>query len=635
MLCSPTNAYPNNNCVDGNNFSMKITFNGDYTIGADFHVYDYNTEEQVAFYYERGKSTNGFRNGEEIDIVHTSALSQNKEYLWRVKFYEKIDINNGYYPDVYSSKGTVQKNPITKVTVVKPDFEVTQDNYIPIETGLDITVPCYLYWQGHERKLVTNYHKTKGVLKLDTAYETKPTEGTELYLSTVKVVSLDSVISETGLIPVEKGLNIDTGTHWEVNKGESAIPNTYIKVNGNYYGITKYYSKTGLLGIDGTVSKIDEGTPYQIYQCFVISPYYYFTTKATPTITPTMTFVNEVIKCEASIDTAGNYPVEYFYWSIYKDNVLINQSEKIYSGRLEYLFREIETDSTYTGKITVVTQDGIEVTSDVATCTIPAGMIGITDLKAEFDTAKNAVKLTWKNADGVVPTSYMILRKDEDNNIQYLETVQKKSVTQYIDYSCGNNATYQYIVIPKTTSTIYQQGTVTIKTAFDGWQIYFLTEVPYTRPSTSITDVRIYYNYMYGDKQFKVTNSWKVEIEPEIDNITHNIKRDKNDTYRGKPVVTYGNMDYDSFTLKFILGNISCPDNELTGTDYRTFQRWKADINSKLPVMIKDSNGHVWFGSVTEHSYLPDYAGGNYQLYTINLDFVQTRYMQKTRILTD
>ena len=36
MLCSPTNAYPNNNCIDGSNFSMKITFNGDFCMGADF-----------------------------------------------------------------------------------------------------------------------------------------------------------------------------------------------------------------------------------------------------------------------------------------------------------------------------------------------------------------------------------------------------------------------------------------------------------------------------------------------------------------------------------------------------------------------------------------------------------------------
>lgn len=636
MICSPTNAYPNNNCVDGSNYNLKITFNGDFCMGADFYVYDYQTGDRIGnIYYERGKSTDGFRNGEEIDIVNTNDIPQNTEYLWRAKFYAPVDIDNGYYPDVYSSKGNIQKNPLTKVTVVTPDFPLGDGNFIPIASGLEITLPCYIYWQGNGRRLVTNYKKDKGVLKLDSMFDTVPTEGTELYLSTVKVTSIDNILSETDLIPIEKGLNIDAGKHRKTRTDVDTIPNTYIKVNGIYYGITKYYPKTGFVGIDGTSPELEAGTPYQIYQCFVISPYYYFTTKAIPTISPTMTFVNEVIKCEASITTAGYYPVKYFYWSIYKDGVLVNQSEKIWSSRLEYLFREIETNSTYTGKVTIVTQDNVEVTSSEATCTISAGGVGITDLKATLDSNKNAVKLTWKNADGVTPTSYMILRKNTDGNIQYLETVQKSSITSYIDYSCGSDLTYQYIVIPKTATEIYQQATVTVNTVFDDWEIYFLTEIPYERPSTTITDVRIYYNYMYGDKQFKVSSAWKIQLQPEIDDITHNIKRDKSDTYRGKPSITYGNMDYDSFSLSFMLGNISCSDYGIVGGDYRTFQKWKEDINTKQPILVKDSMGNVWFGTIVEHTYTPDYTGGNYQLYTIKINFEQTRDMNKTRILTD
>ena len=636
MICSPTNAYPNNNCVDGSNFNLKITFNGDFCMGADFYVYDYQTGDRIGnIYYERGKSTDGFRNGEEIDIVKTHDIPQNQEYVWRAKFYEPVDIDNGYYPDVYSSKGNIQKNPLAKVTVVTPDFQLGDGNFIPIASGLEITLPCYIYWQGNGRRLVTNYKKDKGVLKLDSMFDTVPTEGTELYLSTVKVTSIDNILSETDLIPIEKGLNIDAGKHRKTRTDVDTIPNTYIKVNGIYYGITKYYPKTGFVGIDGTSPELEAGTPYQIYQCFVISPYYYFTTKAIPTISPTMAFVNEVIKCEASITTAGYYPVKYFYWSIYKDGVLVNQSEKIWSSRLEYLFREIETNSTYTGKVTIVTQDNVEVTSSEATCTISAGGVGIKDLKATLDSNKNAVKLTWKNADGISPTSYMILRKDTDGNIQYLETVQKSSITSYIDYSCGSDLTYQYIVIPKTATEIYQQATVTVKTVFDDWEIYFLTEIPYERPSKTITDVRIYYNYMYGDKQFKVKSAWKIQLQPEIDDITHNIKRDKSDTYRGKPAITYGNMNYDSFSLSFMLGNISCPDYGIVGGDYRTFQKWKEDINTKQPVLVKDSMGNVWFGTIVEHTYTPDYTGGNYQLYTIKINFEQTRDMNKTRILTD
>ncbi len=631
MICSPTNAYPNNNCVDGSDYEMKINFNGDYCMGADFYVYDYQTKElcNSVYYYERGATTDGFRNGEEIDIKNPRDIPQGREYVWRAKFYEKVDMDNGYYPSVFSTKGTIQKNPVLKVTV--QSFPETSGVFIPVGANLDITVPCYVYWSGNGRRLVTNYHVTKGVIKINEEFDNYPPVGTELYISSVKVVSIDSIASETGLVPIECGLNIDVGTHRKSRSDTTKIPNMYLKVNNSYYGITKYYPKTGLLGLDSDITA-DEGTPYQIYQCFVISPYYYFTTKAAPVVTPVMTFANEVIKCEASIDTAGNYPVKYFYWTIYKNGVEINHSEKIYSGRLEYLFREIETNSTYTGKITVVTQDGVEVTSAETTCTIPDGTAGIKNLKASLVDDKNAVKLTWENVTS--PTSYMILRKMSDGRIQYIETVQKRTTT-YFDYSCGDGMEYEYIVIPKTSSIVYKQATVKIKTVFSDWAIYFLDEIPYERLSTTITDVRIYYNYMYGDKQFKVASAWKVQLAPKIDEITHNILREVNDPYRGKPAVTYENKDYDSFTLEFKLGALSCPDYQMTGNDLRTFKKWKQDINSQKPVMIKDSKGNVWFGAITGHTYNIDYEDSANQLYTIKIDFTQTRDMRKTRILTD
>ena len=75
-------------------------------------------------------------------------------------------------------------------------------------------------------------------------------------------------------------------------------------------------------------------------------------------------------------------------------------------------------------------------------------------------------------------------------------------------------------------------------------------------------------------------------------------------------------------------------------SDYRTFQKWKDDINSKQPILLKDSMGHVWFGSIMNHKFVPDYNGVNYNLYTIKFDFEQTRDMYadnqtKTRILTN
>ena len=649
MICTPTNAYPNNDCVDGSDYIIRITFNGDACMGADFFIYDFKTEKQLKHLYDRGEYSNGFYNGEEINIKYGNSVSNDGEYLWQAVFYEKVDLSNGYYPTILGNSGKTRDVPYHAITVIDKLKDVKyKDTEIQVTkkaSGLKAyhKMNVSVYWEGNGRA-IANYDWTKGILNFysstdnfngDSDETVLPPVGTTLYISMDKFNSIDEILKCDYLVPIARGLSIDTGTHALNSNGTGKAPNSYLMVNGKYYGITKYFYKTGMVALDSDCGTVDSGTPYSIYQCYVKSPYYYYTTKAIPAVTPSMEFTEEVIKCTATINNQGQYPLKYFYWTIKDENGnIVNQSEKIYSSRMEYLFREVQTGHTYKGCITIVTQTNVVVTSDYAECTVPNGGKAITELKAEVGTIKNGIKLTWKLADGVSPTSYMFLRKDDRGNVKYLETKSygENDTKLYSDYSCRSGTEYEYIVIPKTKTTVYEEATVKVKSKFDCWTIYFLKQVPYSRPDTSITDVRIYYNYMYGDKQFSVTDVWKVQISPEIDDIEHNIQRDIDDSYMGKPMITYGNMNYDSFTLSFELGNLSCPSRDLIGTDYRTFETWKADINSQAPVMIKDPIGNIWVGAITEHTYTPDYAGHNYQLYKIKIKFVQTQDMNKTRI---
>lgn len=51
--------------------------------------------------------------------------------------------------------------------------------------------------------------------------------------------------------------------------------------------------------------------------------------------------------------------------------------------------------------------------------------------------------------------------------------------------------------------------------------------------------------------------------------------------------------------------------------------------------MIKDTKGNVWFGTLTSHNYSIEYDVPKYQPYNITVEFVQTRDMSKTRILSN
>lgn len=649
MICSVLNPYPNNNCIDGNNLGeFKFTFCGDYTNSVEFAILDYNNMVYIPpVRYTLGKDSKGFYNGEEVSIDFSDhKLAQNSEYIWYAKLYEKVDFNNGYFPTQYVSSGKFRKCPF-EFTSVAEYTEELDDVHIPLDQDIEMETPCYMYYDGSiyeglkYRPIVSfdkgiNSGTTKSIAKLSKAYYNPLEIGEDIVICKYNP-SVTHGMQEVKSTPqkcvyVEPNLSFDFGSHKYIDNynNEDVINNAYLKVNGIYYKIRLYFTRTGVIVLEEDAPAVDETTTYEIYTCVYRSPYYYFTTKAIPTVIPKMEFVNEVIKCTAEITTSGNYSVRYYYWTIYKDGVEVDRSQKIYSGRLEYLFREIESDTRYTGKITVVTQDNVEVTSAETSCSFTTYENGITSLDGIVDETNGAVRLSWVNvADDI--TGYVILRK-KGESVKFLQSLEGQ-FTEYYDYSCANNAEYEYIIIPKTNTSVYQEKSVYVDVSFDDYFVYFLSEVPYIKPSSDITTTRVFYEYMHGDSQYEVKSIWSLQLNVTFENATHNISRIAENTYKGKPAITYGNMNYDSFTLKFTLGQISRWNCEWEGYEQDNFDLWREQINSKRPVLIKDTKGNVWFGSIMSHSFEIDYDAIKYQPYNITIEFSQERDMDETRII--
>ena len=525
MICAIQNAFPNNNCIDGGNLpEFKFTFCGDYSYCVEFFICDYETRtiQWGKYFHDNGQYSDGFYNGEEVGIRNWGdyTLPQNSDYIWYARIHEKVDIANQYYPSQYVFSGKTIKSPYQFLKVAEFPTTIPDETCIPIDRHIVIDTPCYAYYNGVYKSIKTIENKntaigtTKAMIKVSSAFDEYPVSGTELVICKYKTDTTDAmnVARNHNCICVEPNLSINADTH--VIPGQNTrIANTYIKIGSTYTPIANYYYKTGIIVTDNLIS-VPEETDYEIYSCFYQTPDYYFTTKATPVISPTMEFVNEVIRCRATINTVGNYTVKYYYWTIYKDGKEVNRSQKIYSGRLEYLFREIESGVAYTGNITVVTQDDVEVTSSLATCVFDSTDIGIKNLKAIYDETKCAVKLTWDNV--ATPYGYVILRK-VNGETKYLETINVSMTNTYYDYSCANNMEYEYIVVPKSDTKIYKQESVKITPFFEDYYIYFLQQEAYSRPSTSITDTRVFYEYMYGDEQYHVSRTWVVQLDPEID----------------------------------------------------------------------------------------------------------------------
>ncbi len=643
MICAIQNAYPNNNCIDGENMpQFKFTFCGDYADCAQFFIYDYETHSLQfdKYHYDAGPKTEGYYNGEEIDIVNwgSSKLTQNGMYVWNAKIFERVDLSNGYYPTQFISSGKTLTCPYQEVIVA--EFPVALEaNYIPVTTDVDISAPCYLLRTFDEGETysamavseidntVKGAGTTECIIKTASKYKYVPDVGDTLYVAKHRTADGIKVSGNNNVIFIEPNLDIDTGNH-KVNNSSEDIPNTFIKINNAYYGITDYKPKTGILILDRVVS-VEPDTPYEIVSCCYHTPDYFFTTKAIPVVVPTADFVGGYIKFNATITNSALYSVKYYYWKVYRNGELINTSEKIYSGRLEYLFREIDDLNEFEAEITVVTQDNVMVTSERIHFEYHSETEAINNLTASFDEARCAVVLSWSNI--LSPAGYIVIREEDGKPVFQQEI--KGVATRYYDYACANLSHYKYRIIPKSETGVYAQKSIEVDVSFEDFWIYFLKEEPFVRQDAFVSDTRVFYNYMYGDRMYNVISRWRVELNPELGDITHNIIRNVENTYKGKPAVTYGNMDYDSFRLKFMLGSLTCLD-EWSGYDKRKFDEWKRNINEQFPVMIKDTKGNVWFGAITSHTFNIDYEAADIQPYTITVDFSQTRDMKKTRVLS-
>lgn len=643
MICDARNVYPDNVTIDAaktNRFNFD--FYGDYCIGADFFIYYADTME-ITHYGDNTKRlvrrSAGYYNGDNLGVNYNNGeyMENNNSYVWKSRIYEPIDMINGQFPTNLVTSGTIQKPPYIKTTVQEsPHYAGTvSDDIIPIETGLDITLPCYCYLEGYGYRNVVSYGDTTGALRISSPFSAIPDVGTKLIITKYKTSSFPS---DTDVyLFVEAGNdNIHAYTFRENIDDTGEQPCYYIKIGKAYRAITGYTKKTGALYIESSFADdldTSTGTPYEIYCNFVETPYFYVQTKPEPVITAKMEFRNECIKCTAELNKF--YSIRYYQWNIYENGVLIDTSEKIESGQLEYWFREMQSGKTYTGKITIVTNDGVAITSNAASCSVPSGVSAMSNLTYSFMSDKNANGLFWTVNSGFAPASYMIMRKGaNDKSPQYLFTIQHNT-NYFFDYKACSNQEYTYYITPKTENFCYKTEAFEKAAGdFDMWSIYFLSEQKYTKPSSTITDTKLFYSTMYGDKQYKVDKTYLVQLDIESGDITHNISREIADNYMNKPIAIIGDKDYATFSLTFMLGNIFCSSNdELINYSQSDFEIWKDWVNTGKPVMIKDIKGNCWVGTITSHSFNIDYSVPKYMPYKITIEFTETQNLGKTRII--
>ena len=661
MICDVRNAYPNNIVIDPDVSSenqLYFQFYGTYSIGADFRIYYADTMEQLTrddgtpiYWYDRKPI--GYYNGDTIDCrFNQGFLKQNNNYVWQARCYQDVDMEKGNYPSVILSNGLIQEqNWITTQIKTAVTAANNQDGIIKIETGLSVTIPSYIYIEEKNYwYLVKKYNSSTGETTLSKpiietgSSETIPT-GKEIIISKYRTTDKPDLTKKyiciepnNNNIPVlERDFK-----YWKTldreNETEQSYT-TYIKINNEYYAVAGYKKTSGIIYLaDQSDIEFDKGTPYEIYCNFTKSPYFYFSTKPLPQITPLLEYVDESLKCTANI-TNQYYDIKYYFWQIYENGTLIEQSENIYSSELKYYGRIFQANKTYTAKITVVTQDNRQHTGKTSGVTISdLAEKGVKNLSVRFNKAYNSVHITaMVNLNSGHNTSIAIIRKETESNIykylsvlKYAKSNNSQTHISYIDTSCSIDKEYTYYVIPRTSSGVYLGDSANISTQSGDWSVSFLRRAKSVLPSLAITDNRDYYKYMYGDVAFNLVKTFLIGTNVQIDTISHNIGNEIKTTYSTYPSGNYGENDYDSFSLSFVLADIDC-DSETFLFKQSDFEIWKEMMKEDYSVLIKDPKGNVWVGEIISHSYSVDYNSLDMP-YTITIEFNQLYDNNKVKI---
>ena len=142
-----------------------------------------------------------------------------------------------------------------------------------------------------------------------------------------------------------------------------------VQINGERRRIVSYNYETGETVLDSAFTNaITKGQQYQIYSSFGDSSSFYFKARTTPTLLIN-TFPNPL---DARKYTFGgtyyqeqNVPIKYCIWNLYseKDGSLIETTDRVYSGKLQYFFDGIVIDERYMIELIVENQDGVIITT--------------------------------------------------------------------------------------------------------------------------------------------------------------------------------------------------------------------------------------------------------------------------------
>lgn len=407
---------------------------------------------------------------------------------------------------------------------------------------------------------------------------------------------------------ISKGLrNEIDGLKEPVYFGDKEFYSQYFQIGYERHKLIKIDEKTSseydILTLDEEFENLPKkGDSFKVISNYIISPFYYFKCRSTPTLETFYKLNNDgTIYCSADYSQEQNADIKKYKWQLYKldgntqNYNLIKESPFIFNERLDYTFSEYLEIGTYKAKCIVYTQDDMIVEDETDYITTSGGtVVGVDNVIAEYDDKNKAVDVKINTVADVGQVTCNIYRKtindENDTSVRLIAKIEVYNYGSFKDYLISNNKSYQYYVVASNSEQRFVGGASNI-ICIDSIDSWTLTSLKYKNNET-----------LYGyDKIYKTIKTWSIELGVQNQDVVNNINREIHVGNGQLPKVSMNNINYITSGFSGLVKNFDCSDNKFED-NIEDVESWRNFITGNNLFLIKSPKGDLWICSINDCS---------------------------------
>lgn len=414
--------------------------------------------------------------------------------------------------------------------------------------------------------------------------------------------SLQETMTSATSLKIEDG--IENIYEWGYDNGlykptfddyDNLVIGMVIQIGDETRVIESYDKSTGEIVVDSAFTSLQtEGTHYQIYSNYLVSPQYYFMCRTTPVITPSVEWDERGALCSLSYTQAENAFIKYAELSLYTETgtTPLASSGKIFSQRIVWRagidYTADGGGSVYRLGYKVVTQDNMVVDGSYNS-TSQTELDAPIHTDVQLNDSKRTVQLRVYSGGGAENFGARMYRKDLNSGKSILVNVKDIAGSGYIDdYTASNHGRYEYRCVPYDasglTTTIYVTDPKEVSTNWYGYTITALYD--------SGGDV-------YDKPYFQVGDTWTFMADIEDTTVSQNGDKTLHVGYGQFPTVSSTEVNYSSGTVSGMLGYLECATKTYIDT-IELVKAWREFIMQPCPFVLKSQKGDVWIVNITD-----------------------------------